>query len=461
MSVESGLCKTGENLRSQISLFRNRFLDLVLFAVLLLLVTSARAAADDRDLSFIYDADHKTFVAPVASVPLYISGGTIIDATGADPRPNPGIVVADGVIVRFDTVAPSDARHIDATGKWILPGLFDLHAHPTFYLPGMLNVESDVLNAIRTERFLEVYQRAGITTVRDVASRNNVGYTLKRAQRMGLMAGSRFYVSGPGITVSGGHATEFQPNAGHPYAVTADGPWGIRGRVREAAAMGADFIKIMPPLTQEEMDAAVDEAHSWRLRVTAHIGGFQDPGRVSARRSVNAGVDSVEHLYPYGADPKATAQVIADMAKKDVYVIPTLRFNLGQLSATSPAGRRWLQDNLSHDKQSVMSLFSQMKEAGIKFGVGTDSNAPDLLAIDKLYAEELNLMSSGGLSPMEVIQAATANSANAMGLGKEVGTIVVGKWADLILVDENPLQDISKLVAPSMVVQAGSVVFQK
>ena len=132
-----------------------------------------------------------------ADPPLYLQGGTLIDGAGSPPRPNPGILITDGRFAAVGGVAsvPADAVRLDASGKWIAPGLFDLHAHITFHLAGARDLEDDVLNAIRSERFLERYQQIGVTTVRDVASRYQVGYSLKRAQRTGLMGGARFYTS--------------------------------------------------------------------------------------------------------------------------------------------------------------------------------------------------------------------------------------------------------------------------
>ena len=120
-----------------------------------------------------------------AERPLYVHGGTLIDGTAALPRPNPGILISEGRFAAVGGVAsvPAEAARLDAAGKWIVRGLFDLHAHITFHLAGARDLEDDVLNAVRSERFLESYQKIEVTTVRDVASRYQVGYSLKRAQR--------------------------------------------------------------------------------------------------------------------------------------------------------------------------------------------------------------------------------------------------------------------------------------
>ncbi len=197
----------------------------------------------------------------------------------------------------------------------------------------------------------------------------------------------------------------------------------------------------------------VDEAHYWKLRVTAHVGGAQDLHQVSGRLAVEAGVDSVEHLYPYGG-----AEVVKELARKGIYVIPTMGYHLRELAGEYTYKADWLEANLGHTRDGMMELFRQMRESGVKFGVGTDSNAKDLDTIGALYLQELQGLSTGGLTPMQVIQSATLHAAEAMGLGAEAGSIASGKRADVILVRQDPLADIGALVRPGLVIQNGEIV---
>ena len=398
------------------------------------------------------------FCCNTFATPYWVTGGTLIDGAGAEPRPNPGIFINEGIIVslgRPDNL-PADAREINAEGKWVLPGLFDLHAHITFKLAGARDLEDDVINALRSERFLERYQEIGVTVVRDVASRYHVGYSLKRAQRDGLIGGARIYVSGPLITTTGGHATEFQPLIPPIWAVEADGPWEFRKRVREAAKLGADLIKTTTPYTLEELSAAVEEAHSWKLRLTAHLGGAQDPYHTSGRIAVDAGVDSMEHLYPFGDD-----DVYRDMVKKNINLVPTIGYHLRELEGQYTYDSDYLEKHLGHTYKGMVERFRRMHELGVKFAVGTDSNAKDLPAIDKIYLQELEGFTLGGLTHMEIIQGATLNGAETMGLEAEAGSIEAGKWGDVILLDANPLEDLGALVSPGMVMQNGRIVFER
>lgn len=402
------------------------------------------------------------FNSTLAHAAIFIEDGILIDGTKHGPKPNPGILIVDDIILTVGKVSREvieQAERVSARGKWVLPGLFDLHVHITFKLPGPRRLEDDVINAIRAERFLEQYQKIGVTTVRDVGARGNVGYSLKRAQRQGLLGGARFFTSGPIITATGGHATEFQPLHAPIWAVEANGPWEFRQRVRQAIKLGADLIKVTPRLTQEEFNAVVDEAHAWHKRVTAQIGGTNDLDISFGRMAVEAGVDSAEHFYPYGG-----REVIKAMVEQNIYVIPTLAYQLREIeeqyagNAEKQSGR-WLETHLGHSYSGMMIQFADMQKAGIKFAVGTDSNVKDLKEIRNLYQDELKLLSSAGLSNMELIQAATLIAAEAMGLDKNLGSITPGKWADIIILGSDPGDDIKSLVNPELVIQNGEVVY--
>ena len=419
----------------------------IIVATLLSLLTVCNVCAAGKDVT-------------ASPARLFIDGGTLIDGTGAQPEANPGLLIEGERIHSLGGTAGAESgtRNISADGKWVLPGLFDLHVHVTFKLPGPRRLDDDIVNAIRSERFLERYQEIGVTTVRDVGAREWIGYSLKRTQRAGLMGGARYYTSGPIITVTGGHGSEFQPLHPPLWAVEASGPWAMRARVREAIKLDADLIKVAPFLTEEEMAAVVDEAHIYHLRVTAHIGGTHDLNKQSGRIAVEAGVDSTEHMYPYGG-----TDVINAMVEKGIYVIPTLGFHLRELNDEYAANAekqsaRWLAENLGHTYETMMDQFREMKAAGVRFAVGTDSNVKDLATIDKLYLQELQAFQTAGMSNGEIIQAATLRAAEAMGLEDELGSIAAGKRADLIVLGADPLQDIQALVYPELVIQDGRIV---
>lgn len=415
--------------------------------------------AEDTDITFLYTGDLHHFVTEGKDMPVFVKGGTLIDGTGSTPRANPGILIQDGEFKEIgSSTMPQGIKLVDASGKWVLPGLIDVHAHITYFVPTGWHVEDDVMNAIRAERFMELYQKIGVTTIADVGSRYKVGYSLKRVQRMGLLGGSRLYVSGPVLTAPAGHATEFIPLEEPVYAVVATGPWQFRQRVREAVKFGADFIKVTPPYTLEELSAVVTEADYWKIFVTSHIGGVPDLRLISSRISADAGVQSVQHLYPYGEDRK---KVLRDMAKKNIYVVPTIGYHLRELQGKAHVKGNWTEIHLGHTYDNVMSLFKDMQKAGVKFAVGTDSNPMDMLKIDQIYLEELKGLAIGGLSHMQIIQAATLHAAESIRRDEETGSIAVGKWADLIIVDDDPLENLETLVNPQLVIQEGKIVYRQ
>ena len=224
----------------------NRFLICFVF---LSLLSPSFLFAEDADITFLYTGDLHYFVKEEKDTPVFVSGGTLIDGTGAAPRDNPGILIQEGDFREIGTAsAPKGVKQLDATGKWILPGLIDVHGHITYHVPTGWNVEDDVMNAIRAERFMELYQKIGVTTLADVGSRYKVGYSLKRAQRMGLLGGSRLYVSGPVVTAPAGHATEFIPLEPPVYAVTATGPWMFLSACPGGRKYGCRFHQSCPPL---------------------------------------------------------------------------------------------------------------------------------------------------------------------------------------------------------------------
>ena len=141
--------------------------------------------AEDTDITFLYTGDLHHFVTEGKDMPVFVKGGTLIDGTGSTPRANPGILIQDGEFKEIgSSTMPQGIKLVDASGKWVLPGLIDVHAHITYFVPTGWHVEDDVMNAIRAERFMELYQKIGVTTIADVGSRYKVGYSLKRVQRM-------------------------------------------------------------------------------------------------------------------------------------------------------------------------------------------------------------------------------------------------------------------------------------
>lgn len=334
-----------------------------------------------------------------AAQPIAITGGTLIDGNGGQPTANATVLIRDDRIVAVGPAGsveiPADAKRYDAAGKYVLPGFMDMHMHLVF--PRDVQ-PSDSLSTLRGLHFMDMYVDSGVTSVRDVGGMIEPMQALEAAQRLGYIHSLRLYSVGQLITTTGGH--------GPSWSYFASGPYGFREGVRKMYESGFHYIKISPPYTQEEADAAVDEAKIHRMRITSHGGGYSDTEPESmTRRAILANVQCIEHLYMPVED-------LDLMAKRGIAVIPTME---------------------------VMHLLYTY---------------PTVLP---LYVTELEHYTRLGMSPLETITAATKNGAIILGREDELGTLEKGKLADLQIVDGNPLESFKALGRPSLVMIGGEV----
>jgi len=383
-----------------------------------------------------------------AAPPIAITGGTLIDGNGGQPVANATVLVRDDRIVAVGPVGsveiPADAKRYDATGKYVLPGFMDMHMHFVYPRDGEPD-PSKSLSTLRGLHFMDMYVDSGVTSARDVAGMIEPMQALEQAQRLGYIHSLRLHSVGQLITTTGGHGPE--------WSYFASGPYGFREAVRKMYEAGFHYIKISPPYTQEEADAAVDEAKIHRMRITSHGGGYSDTEPESmTRRAINANVQCIEHLYMPVED-------LDLMAKKGIAVIPTME--VMHLLYTYPTVLPQIQylerkrgwSMALHDK-----LFKEAHKRHILMGVGTDAI---LELADKnypqMYVTELEHYTRLGMTPLETITAATKNGAIILGREDELGTLEKGKLADLQIVDGNPLESFKALGHPSLVMIGGEV----
>ncbi|MBK6413441.1 amidohydrolase family protein [Sphingopyxis sp.] len=389
------------------------------------------------------------FNAPKGSFVLV--GGRLFDGTGKPARP--ATIVVEGksitaVLGPDDKNWPPDAVVYDVAGKTVMPGLIDLHTHLTF-LEGAADASiyssantSGAESVMRGVKRLGVYLESGVTTVRDVASHGDTPFVLKRLQATGELPGPRIFAAGQLITQTGGHAAlhAFQP--GYPEIADknpnsmvriASGPDEWREAVRLQFAKGADLIKLASEYSQEEITAAVDEAHSLGLPVTV------DSETQYIDMAIKAGVDSIEHPLP------RSDAAIALMAKRGIASVPTLvayriimRGSGGYFGSTS---RRFELNETVNE-----NMVAKMRRAGVKMGIGLDVVA---LAgtgfLPGSYIDELESFHRIGFTKVEALVAATKTGAEILRMGDRLGTIEPGKLADIIVVDGNPDEDFGAL----------------
>lgn len=389
----------------------------------------------------------------------------LIDCTGRDPVDGSWVQVSGGVISAIGTgpVSRRSGRIIDCQGQALMPGLIDAHTHiASVEFVGQMEKMPRPVLAARAFQVLERALNAGFTTVRD-AGFTSAGFRTALAQ--GLVRGPRLLVSTAPLTQTGGHsdfrATEespvWQEDSIFQPGIMVDGPDECRRGAREVFRRGADQIKVMASggaashaddvtdtqFTVDEMRAIVEEAQARGRYVMAHAYPAQ-----AVKNCVAAGVRTIEHASL--ADEEAGAAIL----KAGAYVVPTISI-FEYLNEHGPShGMTGAQMGKIHRiLASAYDSLTMLHQMGVRLGSGTDSNGP---AHDN-RALELELMARC-IGPMKALVAATKTNAEICCLSDQVGTVEVGKKADLIVVDGDPATNIEVLQTQEKVVlvmQAG------
>ena len=393
-----------------------------------------------------------------------IKGGSLIDGTGA-PRRKLDVKIRDGRIMEVGDVKTGDATVIDADGLTVMPGLIEGHNHPLgereFADPGFKKyydnmVHSPALALMKGIQVIQGLLTRGITTVRiphpTIANapelRGEWLVALREAVERRYFPAPRV-VAGGCVLPTGGHLNSMGP----PFVMNrgwwgADGPWEVRKQARECLQHEVDFIKLIGPghkrfkpgpgpehtcMTREEIAAAVEEAHWKGVPIAAHA--KNGPG---LRFTVEEGVDSVEH----GTKLMEQPDLIRHMAEHGQYLVPTLgMFFYEPLVDAYEGADPGTRDSFEAMRPELVRNFKKCVKAGVKIAAGTDNtywDAPGLAWELHTYVEH------GGMTPMDAIVSATRTNAENCAL-PDVGTIEVGKRADIILVKGDPLRDIKVL----------------
>jgi imidazolonepropionase-like amidohydrolase len=377
--------------------------------------------------------------APVTA----LTGGTLIDGNGGPPVANAVVLVEGSKIVQAGPATavkiPAGADRIDVRGKFILPGLIDCHTHLTWpFNEAQAIADDDASTTLRALFLMNLYLKSGVTAARDVGSNVPSMRALARAQESGFVDSIRLFACGALITTTGGHGD------GMRGAVAVDGPWAWRQAVRQMKKDGFGQIKISPPFTPEEAQAAVEEAKAFGQRITAHGGGFSDTTPTSMTRvAVQAGVQCIEHLNEMEDD------VLDLMAARGVYNVPTMAvYRALYQTGRVPPRPHWSVS--LHE-----TLFRKARERKILMGIGTDHF--DMTSYPGCYFEEMKYFVELGMSPMEAIVAATKNGAVILGQADRLGTIEAGKLADIQVVKGDPLLSFDVLGSPEIVILDGKI----
>jgi imidazolonepropionase-like amidohydrolase len=397
---------------------------------------------------------------------LWLTGARLFDGTGAPLRESTAILVEDGIIRRVADArerCPDGARSVDVGERVLMPGLTDAHTHASGRVPHTAKGAEEPLPDVAAH-FLQAelrdYLSFGVTTIRVCGSQGQLPQQARQAMRYGAFRGPRLLTCGKIVSATAPGGRFY----GDMYR-EADGPDDIRRAVREQIRAGADFVKVMTTgarsneledpeplqLTEPELAVVTEEAHRLGYRVAAHAEGLD-----GCAAAIRHGVDTIEHGMYLHRRP----DLLEAMAAAGQVLVPTLSgyywmAGLGEAidEATAqaepempPVLSELAERNLAEGAASMRAA----RQAGVKIALGSDMSLAVGLEIQRMVRH--------GLTPAEVLVAATSTAAQALDLDEHIGTVASGKLADLIVVDGDPLADPWLLSDPAriwLVLQAG------
>ena len=402
-------------------------------------------------------AQQPTSLAQPAPVTALV-GGRIVDLNG---KPT----IADGVVLieqgRIKSIGPAssievpaNAQVIPMNGRWLIPGLMNMHVHLGLNLPGAARIQNETPEAMAL-RMMENAQKAlqsGVTTVRLVGENAGVDFAVKDAIDNGKFEGPRIHTAGRSIAPTGGHAR-----------YEADGAADISKAVREQVKLGATWIKLglsggisdvrgsigASRFTLLELQAAIDVARGDAVTVTGHTGS-----PLASMEAIDAGIDGFEHGYFF------TPEVLQKMKEKGVWYVPTIVVSQkGALDFFARIGSpHWYLDRQASVGRTHLATLKAAIKAGVKIALGSDQFPHEPNEGTTATVREAEIYQEAGMTPLQTLRSATVEPARMLEVETEVGELKPGLYADIVAVEADPLQSITALRTISFVMKGGKVV---
>ena len=388
-----------------------------------------------------------------------LTGGTLIDVTS-------GETMADAVVIirgeRVEAVGPAgtvaipaNATIIPMDGRWLVPGLMNMHVHLGLKLPGAAGAalvdETDVEEVLRMAANARRSLESGVTTLRLIGEDHGTDFALKKAIDSGQITGPRIETAGEVIVPTGGHGS-----------LEADGPYALAAAAREQIKHGATWIKIAisggisdthgaisaAPMTDEEMKTLIEVAHRNNVKVTAHNGSSP-----AAKQSLAFGIDGFEHGY------HLDDEVLREMKRQGTWLVPTIVVTQpGAMEFYRKIGSpEWYLQRVAETGEDHWKTLQDAIALKVNIALGTDQFPFEPNSGTTATIREAELYVKAGMTPLEAVQSATVEPARMMGRD-DIGKIEAGYYADIVALPANPLEDISALRSIDFVMKGGEIV---
>ena len=397
--------------------------------------------------------------APAAAPLTALVGGTVVGIDGGAPISNATILVQGERILKVGPAAsvdvPAGAKVVPMNGKWLIPGLMNMHVHFGLKLPGAAGAE--LINEKDGEEVLRMADNArrtllaGVTTVRLTAEDRGLDFMLKRAIAKGQAVGPRIETAGELIVPTGGHGS-----------LEADGPAELSKAARTQIKGGASWIKIAisggisdthgsisaAPMTDAELSTIIEVAHRNGVKVTAHNGSSE-----AALQALKFGIDCFEHGY------HLNDEVLAKMKAQGTWLVPTIVVSQpGAYEFYRKIGSpEWYLDRVASTGKDHWAVLQKAIKLGVNVALGTDQFPFEPNGGTTATVAEAELYQKAGMTPLQALQAATIKPAAMLGIDKDVGRIVAGQYADIVAVTADPTKDVAALRTLDFVMKGGVI----